>query len=80
MHIIEDPACECGAESEDVKHFLFDCPLHHTHRHLLTNITFITNIKTHILLFGNENSSEAKNCKLLEIVSKYINDTGRFKH
>ena len=73
-YLREDPACDCGAPVEDVKHFLTECRLYDTLRHNIFGMQ-IPNIN--LLLHG-----DAKNINLsiyiFTKVHNFIKDSGRF--
>ena len=79
--------CDCNHEIEDIKHFLFCCPLYGPQRASLAGcvvpilqkydaIHLSNNIK--LYLYGDISISISDNKKILESTIKYIIETNRF--
>lgn len=79
-HVIDSPACECGAPSEDQFHYFLECRKFIVQRDLLiTSITAISNYTIATLLYGNNNCTIEENKTIFDIVHRYIKDTNRFR-
>ena len=80
IHVIDNPACPCGHERENNRHFFLECPLYNEARRqlyrALDEIEFEPLLSN--ILQGNVDYSIDKNCKAFNIVQDYIKRTGRF--
>ena len=79
-HVLDSPECSCGSECEDVEHYLLHCPLYFEERAtMLTEINNICviNVSWQLLLYGTEIFDFCTNCKLFDIVHKFIEVTDR---
>ena len=75
-----DPACECGAPLEDVKHYFMTCLRFENERdELKQNVERITNFNVKVLLFGSSKLKLEENKIVFDAVHRYIMETGRFK-
>ena len=81
LHISNiDPACDCGAPFEDVKHYFMACPKFENERdELKQKVERITNFNVKVLLFGSSKLKLEENKIVFDAVHKYIVETGRFK-
>ena len=82
------PFCECGLDTESVKHFFLFCPRYAAQRNLL--LTSATNIlgetwssssdakKLNFLLYGVKSANYDINCALFREVQTFIINTNRF--
>ncbi len=81
-NIISDPSCSCGAEIENAKHFLFDCPLHTAQRQRLLNElnwlpeNFIINVN--LLTKGDAKLTNEQNILIFKASQDYIKASKRF--
>jgi len=77
-HVATDASCDCGFQSETVKHFLLDCPSYHEARletiHTLPN--HIINVPH--LLNGDRQFSLELNRNIISTVHSFIERSGRF--
>ena len=77
-HLLDNPACQCGFECENAKHYFFDCPLFNEARtntlHLIDNVDY--NLES--ILFGVNNKSAQANAIMFEHVHNYITLSQRF--
>ena len=79
LYVIDNPACPCGANMEDAKHFFMVCPLQFTNRERLKYIVqqlMPFNVKN--LLFGNKNFDLNVNKQVFDAVHQYIKESRRF--
>ena len=79
LHVIDNPACRCGAQNENASHFFLHCPLLNDLRLNLKDIvekhsTF--NIK--MLLFGDKGLSMEINQSVFKAVHEFIVLSERF--
>ena len=77
-HLIDDPACECGATAETAEHFLLHCRNYNQQRQAT-----IHNIPNHLveinsLLKGNDIISYEENKIIFTIVQDFIEISDRF--
>ena len=82
------PVCECGLDSESVKHFLLFCPMYAAQRNvLLTSAASILGetwslssdaSKLNFLLRGVKSVNYDINCALIREVQSFIISTNRF--
>ena len=82
------PFCECGLDTESVKHFFLFCPRYAAQRNLL--LTSAANIlgetwssssvakKLNFLLYGVKSANYDINCALFREVQTFIINTNRF--
>ena len=81
-HILTDPSCQCGADVEDAKHFLLECPRYVNIRTtLLHNLNWLSdevNISVELLTCGNSDLSDINNEKIFKCVFEYIKGSNRF--
>ena len=82
LHVIDSPACSCGFDNEDNKHYLLNCPLYIIERQrLMQNISTMLNTPNidneNILLYGSENHNVNINKSIFRAVHQYIKDTKR---
>ena len=80
LHVVDSPTCNCGSDCEDNNHFLLQCPLYFDiRRTMLTQIRNDCNINitVELLLFGAEHLDVDTNCKIFDIVHKFIEDSNR---
>ena len=82
---MESPFCSfCNNIVEDNHHYFFVCPLYYAERNVL--FAKVNNIlknrdtlNTDIFLNGSEYIPLKENISIMELVEKYIHDTGRFQ-
>lgn len=71
--------CICGNNCEDVTYYFFHCPLFAVQREILMEkIDFVTDVKTEILLFGDESIAYEDNIIIFTSVHEYIKTSHRF--
>ena len=76
LHVIDSPACQCGATAETVKHYFFECPLYTNQRDSLFENLGRRSLSQ--LLFGDFNLNCEENKHVFLSVHKFICDSGRF--
>ena len=79
-HVLDSPVCSCGSECENVEHYFYKCPLYFEERRLmLTELRVICNIdlSSRLLLYGSDTFDYRTNCRIFDIVHKYISTTDR---
>ena len=85
LHVLESPFCSfCNNTVEDNYHYFFVCPLYYAERNVLfpkvNNILQNRDTLTvDILLNGSEYLPLKENVEIIELVEKYIHNTGRFQ-
>ena len=68
----DNPGCACGFECENIFHFLLECPINEHIRNTLFLILQIYGaIDIDIILYGNENLTEAQNVDIFT-ATKYV--------
>ena len=78
-NIIESPSCVCGAAVENAYHFFFSCDRFFIQRNeMLRALSAIANVKTRVLLHGDETLSFDVNIHISTSAQKYIESTKRF--
>ena len=78
LHVLDNPACQCGSDNEDTYHFFYVCPLFTNQRQsLLRSITTFNITDWQMLLYGNNNLDFDQNVMLFKAVHDYIENTGR---
>ena len=77
-HLADNPACQCGHQCENSKHYLFDCPLFNDARSASIDKINNVNYTLDCLLFGNQNLSIVENSEIFQHVSNYIILSKRF--
>merc|ERR1711963_391579 len=77
-HLIENAKCMCGAEVEDTKHYLLNCPLYSKERALTIKILPYIAQNCETLLFGKSEFSIYFNNYIFLTMQEYINISGRF--
>ena len=80
IHVIDSPACQCGHDRENNKHFLIDCPLYNNERAVLVNELATINFKPTVsnLLYGNIKYTEKTNIQAFGYIQNFIRSTTRF--
>ena len=64
LHVIDTPNCSCGASSETVFHYFFQCDRFEDEREqLFQNISLFTKINISIIIYGETNLSLEDNFK-----------------
>ena len=82
LHVIDSPACDCGANNENAEHFFLHCPLFDDSREtLISDIQDIIPIPITIksLLFGCNTADISTNKLVFDAVHQYILNTKRFE-
>ena len=78
----EFPRCSCGHKREDIRHFLWVCPLYNDIRNVLIDKLANMNLKVPInfklLLYGNNQLPINVNQSIHNHLSKYLLDSNRF--
>ena len=77
-HLADNPACQCGYEYENSKHYLFDCPLFNNARSVSIEKISNVNYTLDCLLFGSQNLTFVENSEIFQHVSSYIILSKRF--
>ena len=81
IHVVDSPACPCGHERENNKHYFMDCPLYDTARQTLFNslqqIGFECTLVN--LLYGSAAYSVNKNSQAFNLIQEFIENSGRFE-
>ena len=79
-HISLSGSCSCGDASETAFHYLLVCRNFTTEREHMFRLLDMNSLPRDInyLLFRSETLTEESNCKIFEIVQKYIKETRRF--
>ena len=75
-HLADNPACQCGYQYENSKHYLFDCPLFNNARSVSIGKISNVNYTLDCLLYGNQNLSIVENSEIFQHVSN-LNNKGR---
>ena len=79
LHVVDSPACRCGAPFEDAKHYFFDCPLYNDIRHELINeIAPIADFNLQNILYGNSELHLDDNIAIFDAVHLFITNSMRF--
>jgi hypothetical protein len=79
LHVLNNPACDCGFLNEDAHHYFFTCPLHQRERiTLFRDIRGLVNPDIKILLFGSPELTQKQNQSVFDTVHTFIKDTIRF--
>ena len=80
IHVVDDPACICGHDRENSRHFLLDCPLYTNQRDILMaslhRIGFDASLSN--LLHGSPEYNGSKNTEAFKLIQAFIKATGRF--
>jgi hypothetical protein len=80
INLAEQPTCDCGAETESVKHYLLECPTYHEQRQeLLNSLQDQPQIEVDTLLNGSPELSIISNVAIFKEVQNYILKTKRFE-
>ena len=75
-----NPGCACGFECENVFHFFLECPINeHIRNIIFVMLQIYGAIDIDIILYGNENLTEAQNVDILTAVQTFIHNSHRFK-
>ncbi len=81
LHVVDSPACSCGFNTEDSKHYLLNCPLYNVERqnmfHSLLTILNANDINENILLFGSADYELKINKTIFKAVHTFISDSKR---
>ena len=78
-HLLLNPACECGFQLEDPKHYFFKCPLYIIERReLFLKIRRYHPLSVQKLLYGNDNLANAENEVIFTEVQNFIKQIRRF--
>lgn len=80
-HLIDNSSCVCGAPSEDLVHFFFQCPLYNDLRHHILSIyNLLGYVNLQCLLCGirNVHVPDQINTLILSHVNLYIKSSKRF--
>ena len=79
---MSDPTCQCGAEIEDAKHFLLECPRYVNIRTtLVRNLHWLPEysiINVELLTCGSPELSDEHNEEIFKCVFEYIKGSNRF--
>ena len=76
-HLTDNCKCACGYDTEDVEHFLIECPLFF-HARQTTIMISHAHHSVHDMLHGNPSLSIRQNERLFSIVQAFIVESGRF--
>ncbi|MEW8548488.1 MAG: reverse transcriptase family protein [Candidatus Thiodiazotropha sp.] len=80
VNIIQSPACDCGANIENTKHYFFECNLYNEQRNaLFLSLNTVPNISLDLLVNGSSDFTEETNTTIITSVLKFIKDSGRFR-
>ena len=81
IHVVDSPACPCGHERENNKHYLMDCPLYDAARQTLFNslqqIGFECTLAN--MLYGSAAYSVNKNTQAFNLIQDFIENSERFE-
>ena len=78
-HIRDTPTCDCGYETENAEHYIFNCKLYINQRiQLFRNTRPYHPLSTNKLLYGNELYSDEENAYIFAEVQNFIKNTNRF--
>ena len=75
LHVIPDPKCQCGFETESADHYFFHCPQYANQRQVLLGTCGLNQASLHDFLYGSDNLSFEVNKRLFAAVHKFIIDT-----
>ncbi|KAK3082452.1 hypothetical protein FSP39_012409 [Pinctada imbricata] len=79
INLTNTPSCSCGSQSEDVFHFLFECPKFNLPRTIfLRNLSQFGNLSAEDILYGSELQNPSNNVSIQMILIEYIKATHRF--
>jgi hypothetical protein len=85
LHVIDNPACDCGHPTEDAHHYLSNCPIYDQQRLLLKDklIKLGIGIKnnllnTKLLLYGDDTVNIKLQQNMFTILHEYFQNTKRF--
>ena len=78
--VIGSSDCQCGHPTEDVEHYLLECPLYIDLRNELQNVLLDLNVpmSVDVLLTGSDRLSYDNNKIVFPSVHNYIRNSGRF--
>ena len=80
VNIIQSPACDCGNNIENTKHYMFECNLYNEQRNaLFLSLTRVPNINLDLLINSSSDFPVETNTTIILAVLKFIKDSGRFK-
>ena len=70
--LVESPCCSCGAPTEDVTHFLINCPNHDAPRRSITTTIPVDVWQTNTLLHGSPRYTDDLNKLICITVQRFI--------
>ena len=77
-NIIQLPFCICGCV-ESTYHYFFECLFYRELRTSLNkDISSITRVTLHVILYGDEDLNQSNNEKIFAVVHTYISQSRRF--
>ena len=82
LHVIDNPACQCGNHRETSRHFLLECQLYDVERRTmfdgLRDLQYAPTLSN--LLYGSSDYDNNTNKEAFEIIQTFIKSTGRFNN
>ena len=79
LHVLDDPTCVCGHDTENAHHYFFTCPLYDIERtKLFTEIGAICDVTLETILFGNQDLPLENNLMIFSHVHEFIKRSNRF--
>ena len=73
VNIIQSPACDCGNNIENAKHYMFECNLYNEQRNaLFLSLITVPNISLDLLINGSSDFPVETNTTIILAVSKFI--------
>ena len=77
-NIVQSPLCTCGS-LESAYHYFFECRFYSNLRPIfLRDLSLICEVSLDTILHGNRSLNDDANCKIIDIVLKYIQESRRF--
>ena len=82
VNILSDPSCQCGADIEDARHFLLECPRYVNIRNtMMNNLDWLPNcyiVNVELLTCGDQKLSDVHNEEIFKCVFEFIKRSNRF--
>jgi hypothetical protein len=79
LHVIDNPACDCGYHCENVQHFFMECNRYDRQRRtLFLKVSVVCQPTVQVLLHGDADLSAGQNGLILDAVHEYLTASDRF--